>query len=252
MRYDDPRKSVRTMVLPEVRNIIDSVKPDVDVVKDYKTNIVPWLSPIIDLSGFYIYPTNGITEGLNYWMMEETRKIKTITGDYEWVPGSAHGEILYMTSPSSIDGELRSIPTNIPVALDIAYVSSGPKKYIELPNNVERVFFSLSKCFGLRNIRTGWYFTRRRDPLLHPLIYKAKYYNYYAHQIAESVIDNFDVDHVFNRLRDHQINSCNQLGLTPSSTVWLGISQDNKWAKYSRGETNRVCITQEISTSFNS
>ena len=82
--------------------------------KEYHTNIKQWLSPVIDLSDFYVYPINGITEGLTYWMGKETRPIIRVKGDYEWVEDtsalttvSSQCHMHYITCPSSIDGNFR-------------------------------------------------------------------------------------------------------------------------------------------------
>ena len=74
-------------------------------LKKYSTHIKEWLKPVIDLSDFYVYPTNGITEGLTYWMSKEKRSLYRETGDYEWVENTGK-DIHYITCPSSKDGNL--------------------------------------------------------------------------------------------------------------------------------------------------
>ena len=238
MRFKQSR-AVRTFTLPEVKDVVNTISPDLEAIVDYETNIVNWLSSIIDLSNFNVYPVNGITEGLNYWMLNEKRKIYMNDNDYVWVPNNKEGDILYMSTPSAIDGNHKTIPDDVPVALDLAYIGSADVKKIDIKDNIEVVFFSLSKCFGLRNIRTGWFFSRKKIPYLHTLIYNAKYYNYYSHKVAEAVIDNFSVDYVYNKLRPYQINICESLNIKPSDVVWLG------------GE-DRVCISKEISAAYDS
>ena len=67
--------------------------------------------------------------------------------------------------PSSIDGNLKQIIFNTgAVVLDLAYVGSTEIEEIKIGKNVEYVFYSLSNPFGVRNVRTGWYFTRQRIP----------------------------------------------------------------------------------------
>lgn len=248
-------KQVRSTVLPEVLELIQNI--DLNVISDdtpYKTEIKEWLKPVIDLSDFWVYPINGITEGLNYWMGTESRKIYKDIGDYEWVDGDfANGDIKYVSVPSSIDGNFRQIPKDVPVALDLAYVGTTAIQKIDIDKNVEKVFFSLSKPFGLKNVRTGWYFTRKVDVKLQRLHIKANYYNYYAHAIAESVIKNFSIDYIHNKFCKMQQDICNNHAITPSDSVWLASSTDHKYKDYRRNngrlyvkhaDTARLCITE--------
>jgi hypothetical protein len=85
--------AVRTFPLKEVKDICNTFKLDhhYEVTKP-KTKIVEWLKPIVDLSDFkHFYPANGVTEGLNYWMMQESRTIQVKDGEYAWVEGSSLG-----------------------------------------------------------------------------------------------------------------------------------------------------------------
>ncbi len=240
-------KQVRPVVLPEVENLIksSSIMPVTDDCR-YTTKIKEWLSPVIDLDDFYVYPINGITEGLNYWSSTETRNIAKDDGDYEWVDSTfcRNGEIRYVSVPSSIDGNYRELDYDGPIALDLAYVGTTLPQRIPMTKNIETVFYSLSKPFGLKNIRTGWYFTRRIDVKLHRLHIKSNYYNYVAHQIAELVIERFTINHVYDRMRKIQLEVCEKMNLTPSDSVWLATSEDNVYDDFKRGNTNRLCITE--------
>lgn len=247
-------KAVRTPVLPEVLDVVSKVPVDFDSVKQYKTNIVQWLKPIIDLKDYYVYPTNGITQGLDWWMSNEQKSIWMEDGDYQWVQqsGSMYSDsIKYISTPSAIDGNYRPIPTYTPSVLDLAYVgSTAICAPLEINNNVETVFYSLSKPFGIRNIRTGWMFTKTPDPRMDALTHSAKYYNYYANDIAESIISNFDVDYIHNTLRNHQQSVCATLDFVPSDSVWLATTTDPVYDKFKRGDCNRVCIAEEVSAAY--
>ena len=247
-------KAVRTFPLFP----LPEIDLDLTEIKHYNwecTNIKEWLDPVIDLSGFnYIYPINGITEGLNYWMWQEDN-IWMYDGDYQWVRPTVKEQKMgttYFTAPSSIDGNFRDIPNDHPVALDIAYVGSTKIKKINIRDNVQKVFFSLSKCFGLRNLRTGWYFSKTPDKKLELIIGSAKYYNYYAQAIAEHFINNYSIDIVYNTLRPVQEYVCEILNLTPSDVVWLATTTDPIYEKFKRGDVCRVCIAEEISATYNS
>ena len=82
--------AVRTLVHSSVRSAISNISPDLDSVTPFKTDIVKWLSPVIDLSNFHVYPMNGITQGLDWWMAKEHRNIYMDDGDYQWVIPSSN------------------------------------------------------------------------------------------------------------------------------------------------------------------
>jgi hypothetical protein len=238
--------AVRTFILHDVKKLVNNISPTYDVVKPYKTDIVKWLSPIIDLSNFYVYPINGITEGLNWWYYKEKRQVVLNEGEYQWIQEKLgnDGLIKYQSVPNSSDGNFIQVPTNIPVALDLAYVGSTKIKKIPVTDNIEYVFYSLSKSFGVSNIRTGWLFTKKPDSKLDSLIYQAKYYNYFAHNISECIINNFDIDYIYTKLENQQKSLCNKLDLIPSDSVWLATSNSNDYAKYRRKDNiARICLS---------
>jgi len=234
--------AVRTGMLDSVKKVCDTVTPDYNSVRHYKTNIKDWLLPIIDLKDFYVYPINGITEGLNWWFNQERRTVDMHTGDYQWIKKTGK-ELLYISMPSAIDGNIYDTIDDRPVALDLAYVGSTAIKPIKI-KNVERVFYSLSKPFGIRNIRTGWYFTKHEDQRLKDLTESAKYYNYYAHDVAEKIIDSFNLDHIYYVLNTQQKEICNTLNLVPSDSVWLATSTDEQYSKFRRKDNiARICLS---------
>jgi hypothetical protein len=237
--------AVRTIILPEVRDLLSYSSYDFGQVTEYKTSIKDWLSPIIDLSEFHVYPMNGITEGLNWWMSQEKRAILKAPGDYQWVDESPGiGQVQYLSYPSSIDGNYPVIPEHIPLALDLAYLGSSEPLPLSCIANVDFAFFSLSKTFGLRNIRTGWLFSKSPQKKLEQLIYNAKYYNGFAHSVAELVIQNFSITYVHEKLKDQQMSVCSELQLTPSDVVWLATSRNPQYNKFRRGEKNRICLSK--------
>lgn len=233
--------AVRTGVLNSVKQICDTVVPDYSSVRQYKTNIKDWLLPMIDLRDYYVYPINGITEGLNWWYNQERRTVDIRTGDYQWIKKTGN-DMLYVSMPSSIDGNMHDVIDKRDIALDLAYVGSTSIQPIDI-KNVERAFYSLSKPFGIRNIRTGWYFTKHEDVRLRDLTESAKYYNYYAHDLAEKIIETFNLDYIHTTLNTQQQNVCNALNLVPSDSVWLATSTDDTYSKFRRNNNiARVCL----------
>ena len=246
-------KLIDTFILPEVQQELDSVRPILNGRQPYNTNIVEWLAPVIDLSDFFVYPINGVTEAINWWQNKEKRNIQKAEGEYEWVDTgwntlwAEKEEVHYISCPSSIDGNYTNIPTDVPVILDIAYIGSVPIKKIPMTPNIEKVFFSLSKGFGISNIRTGWYFTKRPDVKLHALHVDAMYYNYCATQYAEHLINTYSINYIHSKLKNIQAKVCNTYNFIPSDSVWLATSNDNKYADYRRcNNIARLCITEYI------
>lgn len=236
--------AIRTLVHPSVQSLIKNVKPDFDNVNEYKTSIKEWLKPIVDLNDFFVYPMNGVTEGLNWWYDKEKRSVTMETGDYQWIkPRQGKGQIHYVSVPSSIHGNFVQVPDNISTVVDLAYVGSTKIKKIKIPKKTEVVFYSMSKSFGIRNIRTGWIFSRKEDRRLEALCYGAKYYNYFARDISEKIMSNFDIDFVFNTYKTQQQKVCKQLNLEPSDSVWIATSKDTKYSKFRRsGDIARLCL----------
>lgn len=244
--------AIRSFPIIPIKEIVDKHKLNIhDEVKIFKSNITEYLKPYVDLSNFeYLYPTNGITESLNYWMWGETRTIQVRPGDYVWVDGKPSGEVAYITCPNSYDGNFCQIPKDIPVILDLAYILSTPVKKIEISDNVERVFFSMSKCFGLRNYRIGYYWSKQPDRWLEPLHQNAKYYNYFSMSLGEKIIENIPIDLVYNTLKPFQTEICNELNLKASDVVWLATSNDPIYSKFFRNYTNRLCIADLIKEKY--
>lgn len=237
--------AVRTFILPEVEKTIAKIVPSYDQVRPYKTNIINWLKPIIDLSNYSVYPINGITEGLNWWYYQEPRTVYLDQGDYQWINSKEGNKqlIKYQSVPNSADGNFCTVSTDVPVALDLAYVGSTKIKKIVINDNVEYVFYSLSKSFGVSNIRTGWLFTRKPNEKLESLLIQAKYYNYFAHNVSESIINNYDIDYIYKRLSKQQTEVCNILKLIPSDSVWLATTDSVEYSKFRRrNNIARLCL----------
>ena len=237
--------AVRTFLLSEVKESIKNIQPTYDHVSPYKTNIVKWLSPIIDLSNYHVYPCNGITEGLNWWYYQESRSVFMDQGDYQWIQEKQGIDsfIKYQSIPSSIDGNFTNARAGASV-LDLAYIGSTKVKKIEINPNVEFVFYSLSKSFGVSNLRTGWIFSKYPDKKLELLTYQAKYYNYFAHNVAENIINNFDIDYIHNQLKNQQYEVCKELNLNTSDSVWLATTTAEEYKKFRRKDNiARICLS---------
>ena len=240
---------IRTFPVAQVKQICREFEyQDIAEVRPFTSRITEWLSPVVDLSGFdYLYPVAGITEGLNYWSQQETRTIARPKHEYMWLTEQETGEVRYISVPDYATGNNRSVPVDMPVVLDLAYIGScSDSVRITVPDTVEKVFFSLSKSFGVRNYRIGYYWSRTADFQLERLIGNAKYYNYYAMALGEELISKIKPTAINTWLRPYQDKICQELNLTPSDAVWLATTDDPDYNKFNKGKLNRINLTELI------
>ena len=94
--------AIRSFPIKKVINVVDAFMLDKhDEVKLFESKITEYLKPYCDLSGFdYLYPINGITEGLNYWMWGEERAIQVRKGDMSGLVGKKLG--MFITGQAQI------------------------------------------------------------------------------------------------------------------------------------------------------
>ena len=235
-----------------------------------------WVKDIIDLSDFdYCYFVNGTTDAIHHWKLTDKRPWQKLCyGEYEYpdmigdwgdvtcdVPGQYMDEethraskmgiidlnkVLYMSIPSSADGNYFNLPnTQAPVILDCTYVSSTDIQRIDVPSNTEQVFFSFSKGFGLIGQRLGLVYTKEPHSTLQTLK-EFENWNYNGPKIMELIMSNYKVDTMWNRHRDLQIAICENYEFEPSDCFFLATTKDPYYKRRRRMKWNdnaRICIT---------
>lgn len=226
------------------------------LIKNLKTKLKNYLKNIIDLSDFnFMYPLNGITEGLtNLGLEYKNQKIKIFNGDYEWLKlcsndniSTSRGDILYISNPSSINGNYLNNWNDIleehkNIALDCAYLGSVDIKHIKYKENINYVYVGLSKMFGLSELRIGYVFTKSPNIPLGTLL-RNNYFNLNNIKITNELIENFSLDYIYKKYRNKQIKICSENNLIPSDVVYIATSSDEKYKFWKRDKTNRLCIT---------
>jgi hypothetical protein len=60
--------------------------------------------------------------------------------------------------------------------------------------------------------------------------------------MAETIINKFDIDYVYNELYKNQIEICDKYDFTPSDSVWIATTKDPAYDKFKRGDVNRLCL----------
>ena len=137
---------------------------------------------------------------------------------------------------------------NVPVMLDLAYVSLSVNQKIDLRHPcVEYIVSSLSKVFPVELYRIGIRMQRKKfeDQLY---VINEKNYNYInilSAYVGTTLMQKYPADYIFNKYRDKQIAMCDKLSLEPSPCVYFGIDKQKKYQEYNRGTgTNRLCFSR--------
>lgn len=221
-----------------------------------------YLEPLIDLTDLrFSYPTNGIHESID-WMCNRLHQYQVFEGEYRYptfmkrpvhvaktVSDLKPGISLYMSNPFSATGNFDRRYDEVgsknicPIYLDLAFGgTTGPYK-LNLYPNVQQVFWSCSKPYGLGLLRAGVRFSRREEALQRELM-GVGYFNHAIIDVFEEVASQ---SHVFAKkemYEDQQKLICDHLNLTPSDSFLLGLSQDSSWDRFKRENgMNRICLT---------
>lgn len=220
-----------------------------------------WIAGIVDLSEFeYCYATAGATEAINAWRVSDPRPWQMLTGDYQWANMLTHdgevvenldkNKVLYISNPQCANGNfldnnfIDSIEN--PVIYDCAYLGATFKKRISIPKNTEQIMFSFSKGWGLIGQRCGLLYTKKPHPVFEPL-QKVECWNYNISKIIESIIDNFDVDSMYEKFKSTQLELCDKYNIIPSDTYFIATSFDEYYKiRRRKGNEARLCLTPLI------
>lgn len=235
--------------LPEVEKVLKTVsianyyrgsnaakKRLAELEQKYRT----WIKDIANLDEFeHFYFVNGVTDAINQWMATETRSWQFLEGDYEYanmIAGNGNKvthinntDVLYISNPECASGnfiEIKDIDN--PVILDCAYIGSTAKTHIHIPKNTEQLFFSFSKGWGLIGQRMGVVFTKMPHKSLE-IMKRVEAWNYTGVEIAHAILDNFDIDTIYNLYKPMQDNICKNLNVTPSDCFFIANTTDEKW-----------------------
>lgn len=217
-----------------------------------------WLAPVVDLSPLpYHYHVNGIHGAIEQWLASETRDIFCLRGEYPYpkhlkrslqlvdsITDIPRDAVVYMSNPFSATGrwdDRYGMITN-PVVLDIAYVGTTGPATLVVRDNVEQVFWSASKAFGLGNFRTGYKFTRYRDELQEQ-IKDTGYFNVLSIDVLCMAMQELGVTDRWESLADRYEKICDSCGLNRSDTYLIATSTDTEYMHLAREDgTLRIPI----------
>lgn len=200
---------------------------------DYLENLYrEWVKNIIDLNDFkHCYFVNGITDAINQWVATEARPWQYLEGDYEYanmisdkgtkVTKVNNTDVLYISNPACATGNIIKTPdVDNPVILDCAYVGSTKKQKIDVPKNTEQIWFSFSKGWGLVGQRAGLVFTKEPHKSL-SIMKNVEAWNYTTVEIAIAIVENFEIDTVYNMYREKQLKVCRENNFSPSDCFFI-------------------------------
>lgn len=200
-----------------------------------------WVKDIIDLENFpYCYFVNGVTDAINQWIATEKRPWQYLEGDYEYANMISNSgtkskyintnDVLYVSNPACSTGNFIKIKDiNNPVILDCAYIGSTEKRKIVVPKNTEQVFFSFSKGWGLVGQRIGLVFTKEPHISL-SLMKSVEAWNYTGVEIAIAIVENFEIDTIYNNYRPKQLEICKQNNFDPADCFFIANTSDKEYA----------------------
>lgn len=247
---------ISRQALPIDFNLSMDIKKYADFIKSYHNWIHSSKQPVKGLPG-KPFVVSGVTDAFNQ-LYGLYNKIGVFDGEYGYhqlvlddrvTHDFNKADCIVVSHPFSADGFSAEAHLQIadrynkPIFVDCAFfgvchdIDFDFTKY----KNIHSVCFSLSKTFGTGLHRVGLLYTKDKFPTTvyhdwkYPLISQAIQHNLFL-QIRTP-------DCTFRNYKQKQIDICKELGLTPSNTIIFGLSSDDKYKDYKRGNINRVCIS---------
>ncbi len=273
-QFPPTTKLLQVPLLPEVACWAESIKLS-DIINpshqsrkfvrnlssEVSNRLRNWIEPFLDCKDFpFVLPTQGVSHAIESWLLYEKREIYMLAGDYGWplmLTGQIkqvnhfdeipRGAVLYISNPSAINGnflaswkDLSLLPCGI--VLDCTYLGTTKRQSIPLHDNVERVFLSFSKSFGLQYLRMGWSISKKLLPGEEALN-EVSYHSLLNLVLTDEITKKFESDFCHQKLREQQIRICKKWNLTPADVVLLGLSDDPSLRDFRRNPNSPARIS---------
>ena len=222
-----------------------------------------FLKPLIELDDLkFAYPTNGIHESID-WMCNNVGTYQVFEGEYRYttfmkkpsriaktVDDIIPGVPLYMSNPFSATGcfdirydQVCKMYPECPVYLDMAFVGTTGYHKVNVYPNVQQIFWSCSKPWGLGLLRAGIRFSRSEE-LIQKELQGVGYFNHAMKDVFKEVIL---ARSVFGKKQEYQQLQqliCAKFNLEPSDSFLVGLTENEEWNRFKRENgINRVCLT---------
>lgn len=247
---------ISRQALPIDINLSTDIEKYQDFIRSYHNWIHSSDQPVKGLPG-KPFVVSGITDAFNQ-LYGLYNKVGLFDGEYGYhklVLGDRvthnfnDADCIVVSHPFSADGFSADAHLQIadrynkPIFVDCAFFGVCHDIDFDFTGykNIHSVCFSLSKTFGTGLHRVGLLYTKDKFPTTvyhdwnYPLISQAIQHNL--------ILQTKTPDCAFKNYKQKQIDICKQLDLTPSNTILFGLSSDDKYKEYKRGNINRVCIS---------
>lgn len=167
------------------------------------------------------------------------------------------GDAVVVSMPFSDTGEIHKEMNwlldicdkkNIPVLIDCAFYGTCNGINFNFDREcITDIVFSLSKTFPVSNLRIGMRLTRIDDDDSLLVHHKTGYTNRIGAGLGIELLKKYSADYNYLTWSKNQMYLCNQLLITPSSSVIFGIDYKGNRSEYNRGNlSNRLCLSKYL------
>lgn len=209
------------------------------------------------------YITYGVTDAFNdfYFLHKD---ISVLKGEYSYHRDIGLKELddigqikpysaLIISYPFSATGKPhndwnRIIETcnerHINVFLDLCLFGVSYDCKLQMPECVTHCAFSFSKTFATSAFRTGVLYTRYSQQT--PIANQNKwfYHNQLGAQIHYTLMNKHSADYIVDKYLESSIEVCDYFNIEKTNTIIFGTSNKEKWNRFERSVTNRMCISE--------
>jgi len=136
---------------------------------------------------------------------------------------------------------------HIDVFLDLCLFGVSYDCDLEIPDCVTHCAFSFSKTFASSCFRTGILYTRykQQTPIANQNAWF--YHNQLGAQIHYDLMCKHSPDYIVDKYLKSSLEICKKFNIEPTNTIIFGTSDDDKWNRFNRDITNRMCISELLS-----
>ena len=253
--------------------------PPFDCRKEYLETIHKLIlsSKLNSVSGLERFPIkhliNGTTQSFDeFYHRYHNRRLRIFRGEYAYHkrvnPNFVFiedeplktGDTIIISNPFCSLGDThpqynwvldKALELSLPVEIDCAYFGTCHSLNLDLTHQaISAVSFSLTKGFGLGDIRSGIRFSFYDDDM--PIAQQNNYDHsvLLAAKIGLYMMEQFDFDHIPSKFREAQESACAELQISPTKCMHLALG-DERWDDYKVDNAyNRLGIRELVKKRF--
>jgi histidinol-phosphate/aromatic aminotransferase/cobyric acid decarboxylase-like protein len=222
------------------------------IIKKFDITLRNKIKQYVDLGQLtHTYITNGITESLNSWI-NNINTIGVLPNEYTYYERIANTrkiklidprkdldkcDKVVISCPFSYDGNTTiqqeliyaCAEKDIPILLDMAYLGVTNTFTLDISRNKRvQIAYTMSKHFALPFDRLGIVWSSHEDSEL-SILNQVGYVNITAIQRAQLLVDNFDLNYIYNKYKQQSDNVIKELGLKTTECVLFGHKDNEKF-----------------------